>query len=235
MFNELNKYMNGKIYKIINDVDNDIYIGSTYKHINKRWGQHIADAYDDKNMNKPLYKKIRELGYEHFKIELIKNNPCSSRYFLEQEENVFIKEYGNLNIKGNINVIEKYKKPNENHKGSKKRVFNITDIDENKIQDTNKYIISDIDYFNNIEYITTDILKTNENKIDEIYTKYITKLNIRGLRNNRGNKPITKLKYLLEHILCKTLDKGKQTSYRDKNNMNKPITYYKYNIIPIEL
>jgi len=70
VFNELKKYLNySKIYKIVNDINDDVYIGSTTcNNIIQRWGQHLTDAYKSKNENKPLYKMIREIGYEHFKI-----------------------------------------------------------------------------------------------------------------------------------------------------------------------
>ena len=35
-------YENGKIYKIVNDVDDDIYIGSTTQPLCKRFGDHKA-------------------------------------------------------------------------------------------------------------------------------------------------------------------------------------------------
>ena len=85
---------------IIND---EIYIGLTHHHLIKRWGQHISYAYDDDNIHKPLYKMIRDYGYERFKIELIKDFPCISRKQLEIEELTYIKQYGTLNIRGNDN------------------------------------------------------------------------------------------------------------------------------------
>ena len=38
----INKYSNGKIYKITNNINNECYIGSTITDLNKRMAEHIA-------------------------------------------------------------------------------------------------------------------------------------------------------------------------------------------------
>ena len=137
VFNELKKYLNGKIYKITNTVNDEIYVGSTHHHLIKRWGQHISYAYDDDNIHKPLYKMIRDYGYERFKIELIKDFPCISRKQLEIEELTYIKQYGTLNIRGNDNIKTIYSR--NKYDGSKLRLCsNINSIPNEKLNDINK-------------------------------------------------------------------------------------------------
>lgn len=65
------------IYKIINDINNKIYIGKTEFSIEKRFKEHCADAFRNRNEKRPLYAAMRKYGTEHFKIELVEetNNP----------------------------------------------------------------------------------------------------------------------------------------------------------------
>lgn len=59
------------IYKIINDINNKIYIGKTEFPIEKRFKEHCKDAFREKNENRPLYNAMNKYGVEHFHIELI--------------------------------------------------------------------------------------------------------------------------------------------------------------------
>lgn len=65
------------IYKIINDINDKIYIGKTEFSIEKRFKEHCQDAFRDRNEKRPLYAAMRKYGVEHFKIELIEetDNP----------------------------------------------------------------------------------------------------------------------------------------------------------------
>jgi group I intron endonuclease len=82
-------YQTGKIYKIVNDVNDFIYIGSTSLELSTRMAGHREDA---KDKNYPFYKAVREIGVEHFRIILIKPFPCSSRAELNAEEYRVMKE-----------------------------------------------------------------------------------------------------------------------------------------------
>ena len=60
------------IYKIINDVNNKIYIGKTSLFsINERFNQHLNDANRKCREKRPLYEAINKYGKDHFKIELV--------------------------------------------------------------------------------------------------------------------------------------------------------------------
>ena len=71
------KYQNGKIYKISNDIDDQIYVGSTIQTLNSRFTKHKYKSKRSPNIK--LYKHFAKLGIEHFKIILIKNYPCADR------------------------------------------------------------------------------------------------------------------------------------------------------------
>ena len=78
---ENNKYNNGKIYKIITENSNDIYIGSTTKSLDERLQQHENDF---KNGNYVSSQDILKQG--NYKIILIKKFPCFNLLELEREE-----------------------------------------------------------------------------------------------------------------------------------------------------
>lgn len=65
------------IYKIINDINDKIYVGKTDFSIEKRFKEHCADAFRERNEKRPLYAAMRKYGIEHFHIELIEetDNP----------------------------------------------------------------------------------------------------------------------------------------------------------------
>lgn len=58
------------IYKIVNDINDKVYIGKTYSSIEKRWKEHCQDSKKDYH-NRPLYNAMNKYGIEHFYIEEI--------------------------------------------------------------------------------------------------------------------------------------------------------------------
>ena len=63
-------YQEGKIYKIYNSINDDIYVGSTTLKLCERMRDHRKN-YRAKNTS--LYKAFREHGVGNFHIELIEN------------------------------------------------------------------------------------------------------------------------------------------------------------------
>ena len=234
VFNELKKYLNGKIYKITNTVNDEIYVGSTHHHLIKRWGQHISYAYDDDNIHKPLYKMIRDYGYERFKIELIKDFPCISRKQLEIEELTYIKQYGTLNIRGNDNIKTIYSR-NKYDKSKLRLCSNINNIPNEKLNDINKNFLGEMDIYRNMKNISSKTIKENEETINNQYEMYCKALNVKGLRKESSKKPKSKLVFLLENILSLTLDDRTKHSVRNVSNSRRTLTVYKYNIISMPL
>ena len=54
------------IYKIINDINQKIYIGKTKFSIEKRFKEHCSDAYRRSFEKRPLYAAMRKYGIEHY-------------------------------------------------------------------------------------------------------------------------------------------------------------------------
>jgi group I intron endonuclease len=91
-------YSKGKIYKITNDFNNDIYVGSTCDTLVKRFSNHKKDSKKERNEGHPFYKLMNELGHTRFRIQLIEDYPCEDTYQLRQREGHFIREMGTLNL-----------------------------------------------------------------------------------------------------------------------------------------
>lgn len=76
------------IYQIINDINDKIYVGKTEFSLEKRFKEHCADAFRERNEKRPLYLAMQKYGIEHFHIELIEetNNPEEREiYWIEQK------------------------------------------------------------------------------------------------------------------------------------------------------
>lgn len=72
------------IYKIVNDVNDKIYIGKTEFSIHKRFKEHCRDAYKIRNEKRPLYNAMKLYGIEHFNVELIEE--CSQQDSLSRKQ-----------------------------------------------------------------------------------------------------------------------------------------------------
>lgn len=59
------------IYKIVNDINDKIYIGKTEQSLEKRFKEHCRDAKRKRYEKRPLYNAMNKYGVEHFSIELI--------------------------------------------------------------------------------------------------------------------------------------------------------------------
>lgn len=67
---EKNPYHNSKIYKVINDVTDKIYIGSTTSSLPTKLTRHRGTA---KRSKSKFYTAMKNIGFDKFKIELIRD------------------------------------------------------------------------------------------------------------------------------------------------------------------
>jgi hypothetical protein len=98
----------GKIYKITNDFNDEVYVGSTCNTLDKRFLGHKYDSKKKNLLNLPLYKLMNEIGFERFRIELICDFPCEERYQLREKEGEFIRQLGTLNNKVECRTQKEY-------------------------------------------------------------------------------------------------------------------------------
>ena len=88
-------FSKAKIYKITNDYNDDVYVGSTCNTLAKRFSDHKSSSKKEGKIL--LYKLIQDIGFERFRIQLIEDYPCSDKYELRQREGYFIRQMGTLN------------------------------------------------------------------------------------------------------------------------------------------
>jgi len=93
-------YKNGKIYKIVNDENDDVYYGSTSAiMLSKRFGDHKRDYRCYLNGKGHFRTSFNIVKYESCKIILVENFPCNSKYELEARERYYIENYNCVNIR----------------------------------------------------------------------------------------------------------------------------------------
>jgi group I intron endonuclease len=89
-------YKNGRIYCIRNNIDDEVYVGSTCQPLSKRMAFHRNDATTYKKDRK-IYKHMNNIGVENFYIELLEECPCENKEQLRKREGYHIRDIGTLN------------------------------------------------------------------------------------------------------------------------------------------
>ncbi len=83
----MNRYNEGKIYKLCNGVDDQIYVGSTCMPLAKRYYYHKKSA---RSRTSPVYNYLNEIGWDHVRVILIESYPCVNKMELEKRERYWI-------------------------------------------------------------------------------------------------------------------------------------------------
>lgn len=102
------KYPYGKVYKVINCVNNKIYIGSTVNfYLSNRFGAHRVEYRKWKNNQQnqtftTLFNMFEEVGCENCKVELIELFPCDNLKELRKREAHYIMENKEICYNKNI-------------------------------------------------------------------------------------------------------------------------------------
>ena len=155
------KYHEGKIYKILNSETDDVYVGATCQRLAKRMMNHRTKVKEGKETT--LYNKMREIGIEHFYIELIKNYPCENSEQLNKREGEWMREIATLNEKVAGRTKKEYKQEYKD-----------------KIREQDK------DYY---ETRKETICQKHRQKYNEITSVKIT-CDVCGTVHNKKNKPL---------------------------------------------
>lgn len=169
-------FQKGKIYKITNDYNNDVYVGHTCDTLVKRLSYHKTHSKQDVNKNRPLYKLINEIGFERFRIELVCDYPCQDKYQLSQKEGEHIRALGTLNKIIQGRTMEQYR--NDNRERTKEYCLSRT---EHKKEYDKKY------REDNKEKLK-EYRQNNKDKIKENDLKNIEKRKIRDKQRYDNNK-----------------------------------------------
>ena len=133
-------YQKGKIYKLVSDHTDEIYIGSTIQKLSQRLGTHASDFREGKN--KCTCKHMFDLG--KVKIVLIENCPCNSKEELLKRERHYIETMVCVNktIPGRSKA--EYLQDNKEEISKTKKEYNLKNKD--KIKEIKKeYYLKNID------------------------------------------------------------------------------------------
>ena len=107
---------NGKIYKIINKIDNQIYVGYTNLTLKEvmEWCERNMDDKANRKNDK-LHKLMQKYGFENFQIKLIEKYPCKSQHELATRGGYWQERLNpSLNLIINGKYKEKIKRPTRN-------------------------------------------------------------------------------------------------------------------------
>ena len=84
----MNRYNNGKIYKLVNSVDSEIYIGSTCMPLAKRKSEH--KKYSRQFSNRRVYEHLIRVGWDNVRIILIEEVQAQNKNQLLAREQHYI-------------------------------------------------------------------------------------------------------------------------------------------------
>ena len=192
----MNKYHNGKIYKIVDNTYTKQYIGSTTEKLSQRMTRHRSD-YRRHNDGRRLHKisvfdLFDEFGIDNCKIELIEYCKCDSKDELVRREGELIKNSDCVNKQIAGRTKKEYQEDKHEQILEQKREYgqreyvcelcNITlrVADKSKHEATDKHIkLLDA----NTE--TLNVLKTKNDKLKERKAKYYERKRETILQNER--------------------------------------------------
>lgn len=85
--------MTSGVYKIVNKINNKIYIGSSTRSIKRRFWEHLVKLKNNKHVNKHLQHAFNLYGEENFAFEVIKYCAAEQCLIEEQYYKDFYKSY----------------------------------------------------------------------------------------------------------------------------------------------
>ncbi len=89
------------VYKIVNDIDELVYIGSTIQLLCQRMTEHRKKV--RYGVDRKLYNHMRSIGAEHFKILCVREYKDISKERLKYKEDKYIKRFDTIKNGLNIN------------------------------------------------------------------------------------------------------------------------------------
>ena len=110
----MDKYENGKIYKIVDNTNNNIYIGhTTEKYLSKRLQHHLYQYKYWKEGKKKYTSSFKIFENNDYRIELLENCNCKDVYELKNRERYYIENNDCIN----------HNVPNRTHKEYQQQVY----------------------------------------------------------------------------------------------------------------
>ena len=222
-------YNNGKIYQILNNINDEVYVGSTIQPLSKRLHCHKSHSDSLVRKNK-LHELMRTIGKNNCYIELIENYPCNTKEELFAREGHYIRERATLNHQIAGRTRKERREVNAEHIKEQQRIY-----DEGRkelVKEKNKprreciaermkqYRQDNAEYYN---HYNKQYYQANKQKLSE-YNKQYRENNIDRLREqDRVRNKV--------QIICPNCDNEVCKSYLKKHQETKKCKSY---VKPIE-
>ena len=100
----MNKFENAKIYKIVDNTSDMIYVGSTCKTLQQRLKEHESCYKRFKVGKQHFITSFKILENNDYKIELVEHYSCNNKQELNLKEGKIIKQFRN----DKLNIVNKY-------------------------------------------------------------------------------------------------------------------------------
>jgi len=208
-----NKYTRGKIYKIVSDKSENIYIGSTTEPtLARRMAGHRANFKDWKNGKRAYVTSYSLLEHGDAQIILIELCSCKSKDELLSRERHYIEMYKN-------NVVNKQVRPIITKDENEKRKKEYYDINKKKIceyqkeyRKTNFEIVKE----KKKEYIALnmDIFEERQLKYREKHREYLRN---KAIEYREKNAELIKMRAKNRYNANKETINNKNKEYRNAN------------------
>jgi hypothetical protein len=145
------KYQNAKIYKIVDNTNYNVYVGSTCKTLNERLKKHLSDhkryLNNKRNDNISSFEILKNNDY---KIELIELYPCNDknellikeRYWTNQEINCInkVKNQGIWNEIGKREYDKEYRELNKEYIKEQRKAYREKNKKEIKFKKSEQHL-----------------------------------------------------------------------------------------------
>ena len=102
----------GRIYKIIHNQSNLVYVGSTFNLLRQKWAQHKKDYKKGRIIS--IYTYFKKYGIENFKMILIKEYQVEDRAHMEAYGQLWINKLKPINKKDVFSMLKKQKAKRRN-------------------------------------------------------------------------------------------------------------------------
>lgn len=159
-------YSKGKVYKLVNNVDNEIYVGSTIQSLTQRKAGHKRKAVDVPNRR--VYQHLNTIGWDNVEIVLIENYPCESKDELNARERYWVEELNpSLNKYFPLRTQKEYRQVNADFLKEWSREYRQKNADKIK-ENKREYYQQNVDKIKekNREYRHQNVDKIKEYKCD---------------------------------------------------------------------
>ena len=127
----MNKYSKGKIYKITDNTNGNIYYGSTIQTLYKRLGEHDRKLTLFIRNKYPWQQSFKIIMNNNYTIEKVEDYPCTSKRELTKREDYYIVNYNCINYRRAYNTPEEKK--------AKKAIANYNRYKKNRDEKNEQY------------------------------------------------------------------------------------------------